>query len=200
MNQILYYKKNIYKKYFFFLFVFFISILLILIFLYYCFKNLNSNKKAIASSEYLADTVNLQVLYNYNNFENLNLPIIGKIEIKKLDISYPIFSTTSDELLKSGICKLYGPSINSKGNLCLAGHNYNNNLFFSRINNLLNGDIIKIYDTSNISIEYAVYDKFEVSNNDTSVLNQNLYIRELTLITCNNSNKNRIIVKAKEIE
>lgn len=84
------------------------------------------------------------------------------------------------------------------GNLCLAGHNYENNLFFSNLKNIKNNDIIVIYDLNNISVNYSVYSVFEVENNDISILNQNSQKRELTLITCNNKNKKRIIVKAIE--
>lgn len=34
------------------------------------------------------------------------------------------------------------------GNLCIAGHNYNNYQFFSRLKKLNIGDIIYIYDLS----------------------------------------------------
>ncbi|MBO5479456.1 MAG: sortase [Clostridia bacterium] len=34
------------------------------------------------------------------------------------------------------------------GNLCIAGHNYNNYQFFSRLKKLKVGDIIYIYDLS----------------------------------------------------
>ncbi|MFG6318524.1 MAG: sortase [Clostridia bacterium] len=44
---------------------------------------------------------------------------------------------------------------------------------------------------------YSIYDTFETNSDDLSVLNNKLLIRkELTLITCNNSNKKRFIVKA----
>lgn len=46
-------------------------------------------------------------------------------------------------------------------------------------------------------VSYIVYDKFETTPYDTSCLVQNNSIRELTLITCNNFNKKRIVVKAK---
>ena len=84
--------------------------------------------------------------------------------------------------------------------MCLAGHNYNNNKFFSNLYKLNLDDIITIYDSSNISVNYKVSEIFEVDASNTSILEQNTNLRELTLITCNNINKNRIILKAKEIE
>lgn len=188
------------KKFTFFKVVFIISILLILISIYFLinyFRILNINSQY---SESLADTVRIQALYKDFTFDDSTHPIVGQIEISKINLNYPIFSYTSDDLLKIGICKLYGPSPNSKGNLCLAGHNYNNNKFFSNLYKLNLDDIITIYDSSNISVNYKVSEIFEVDASNTSILEQNTSLRELTLITCNNINKNRIIVKAKEIE
>ncbi|MCL2354701.1 MAG: sortase [Oscillospiraceae bacterium] len=45
---------------------------------------------------------------------------------------------------------------------------------------------------------YIIYDKFETNKDDTSSLTQNIDgEKELTLVTCNNTNGNRIIIKAK---
>lgn len=188
------------KKSTFFKVVFIISILLILISVYFFinyFRILNINSQY---SESLADTVRIQALYKDLGEDISTHPIVGQIEIPKINLNYPIFSYTSDDLLKIGICKLSGPSPNSKGNLCLAGHNYNNNKFFSNLYKLNLDDIITIYDSSNISVNYKVSEIFEVDASNTSILEQNTNLRELTLITCNNINKNRIILKAKEIE
>ena len=56
-------------------------------------------------------------------------------------------------------------------------------------------DIIKIKDIKNKLYEYIVYDIFETKEDDISVLKANKNF-ELTLLTCNNSNNKRIIVKA----
>ena len=85
------------------------------------------------------------------------------------------------------------------GNLCIAAHNYDNNLFFSNINKLSNGDEIYFYDRDNTSYTYIVFTCYEVKNNDLSpIFNYSKNEKLLTLITCNNNNGNRIIVKAKE--
>ena len=39
---------------------------------------------------------------------------------------------------------------------------------------------------------------YEVSSSNISCLKQNYSIKEVTLITCNNKNKKRLVVKAKE--
>lgn len=47
-------------------------------------------------------------------------------------------------------------------------------------------------------INYIVYDKYITSSNDFSIIAQSLNCREITLITCTNGGKNRLVIKAKE--
>lgn len=123
----------------------------------------------------------------------------GIIEIPKINIYYPIFSYLSEETLQVSPCKFYGNSPDKNGNLCIAGHNYDNSLFFSKINTLINGDKIFIFDVKGKKYLYIVYEQYEVKESDLSpVLNYNKNEKILTLITCNNINNNRIVVKAKQ--
>ena len=149
--------------------------------------------------------LNYNITKLYSNLDNknyLSLPltddtIIGTIEIPSIDIKYSILYGYNDELLKTSTCRFYGPLPNEYGNLCIAGHNYNNNKFFSKLSLLKNGDIIKIFDLQNNLVEYLVSDMFEVDDSNISVVDQDYSVREITLVTCNNLNKKRLIVKAK---
>ena len=85
----------------------------------------------------------------------------------------------------------------SKSNLCIAAHNYNDDRFFGKIFLLRNNDKIIIKDNSNNQFTYYVYDKYEVKEDDLSPISDNKLFCELTLITCNNFNNNRLIIKAK---
>lgn len=133
--------------------------------------------------------------------DGTNYYTIGRITIPKIGVDYPIFSETTTELLKKSPCKFWGADPNQIGNFCIVGHNYRNNLFFSKVPTLENGDIIEITDLSNSTVQYAVYDKHEVDENDTSDTDQETNgRREITVITCTNNNKTRrIVVKAREI-
>lgn len=135
-------------------------------------------------------------LSSYNeNMENSH--IIGIIEIPKINIYYPVFSMYDDELLKISPCKFYGSQPGKSGNLCIAGHNYDNGKFFSKIANLSANDEIIIYNNSNKKFSYFVFQIYEVKSNDLSpIYNYNKNLKQLTLITCNNLNNNRIVVKA----
>jgi LPXTG-site transpeptidase (sortase) family protein len=85
--------------------------------------------------------------------------------------------------------------------MCIAGHNYNNYQFFSRLRKLNIGDSIYIYDLSGNKIEYTVYKNYETDDSDLSCTAQNTNgKREVTLVTCNNIKNKRRIVKALEKE
>ena len=78
--------------------------------------------------------------------------------------------------------------------------NYRNKRFFSKVPTLEMGDEIKITDISNRTITYAVYDMYTVVPEDTSCLRESIPgKRIITLITCTNDSKQRVIVHAKEI-
>lgn len=125
---------------------------------------------------------------------------IGKINIPSINVNYPILSTYSDALLKIAPCKFHGPNPNEVGNLCIAGHNYRNSKFFSKVPSMKNGDEIEITDLGGNTITYAVYDKFIVNPDELECTSQLTGgKKEITLITCTNDNKQRYIIKAREI-
>lgn len=125
---------------------------------------------------------------------------VGTVDIPTLDVSYPILSETTDDLLKVSVCKFWGGNPNEVGNLCIAGHNYRNNRFFSKVPNLKTGDIIEITDLNNKKLKYSIYDKYTVDPRDVSCTSQLTNGKKIvTLITCTNDSKQRVVVKAKEI-
>lgn len=203
MNQILFLgtKKNK-KKLFLFVFQLVASISLFFVFVMYLINLSKSRTRDENFSRYLVKKVNISSLYS-ENYQTivLNEPvlIIGTIKIEKINIEYPIFSYSSENLLKIGICRFYGPSVNVPGNLCVAGHNYDDYRFFSNLFSLQINDEIKIYDNLGNYINYYVYEKYEINSDDSSCIRQNTYgKREITLVTCNNLANKRLIIKAKE--
>lgn len=131
----------------------------------------------------------------------------GKVTIPKLGIEYGILDGETDseaeteELLKMSPVKFHGPDINTVGNYCIVGHNYRNTRFFSKVPTLVNGDVIQITNfADNSTISYEVYDKYIVDPKDVSCTSQNTDGRkEITLITCTDDSKQRVIVKARAI-
>lgn len=129
------------------------------------------------------------------------------IEIPKIGIKYSVILGEKgdipeiEDLLKISPVKFHGGNPNEVGNYCIVGHNYRNKRFFSKVPTLQNGDIINITDMSNRTISYAVYDKYEVVPEDTSCTSQLTNgKKEITLITCTDDSKLRVIVKAREVK
>lgn len=202
MNQILETKtvQNKLKKY---ISIFIFSIIAIIILLTIYFIKLVQNNEEKDFSKSISQNYKVYRLYAEDT-NKLSLlkdnDIYGNIIIPKINVNYPFFYGISDNLLKISPCRFNGKMPNVKSNLCIAGHNYNDNRFFSKISSLTIGDEILIEDLNANTYIYNVYDIFEVTEDElfTYVDNyKNEY--ELTLVTCNNINNKRIIVKAKKI-
>lgn len=213
MNQILetydynnYFYKNIIltnkksKKKYIIIFSFSTIICIIILFflLYSYFSKLNERKK----TNVLKERYQVNTLYSSNNQYNAiklsnDISIIGLIEIPTIDISYPILSDSNEDLLKISVCRFSGPLPNRIGNLCIAGHNYRNSMMFSKLYKLNINDSIFITDLNNVRLEYIIYEKYKVKENNLNCTSSTNDI-QLTLITCNDyDNSERIVVKAK---
>lgn len=137
--------------------------------------------------------------YKYSTIATINIP--------KINLSYPILDGETDSaeeteaLLKISPTKFWGPEPNEVGNFCIVGHNYRNSLFFSKVPTLENGDIIQITDLSGRTIEYRIYNKYQVEPTDVTCTTQLTNgQKEVTLITCTNDSQYRVIVKGREIK
>ena len=122
----------------------------------------------------------------------LNIPTLG--------INYPVLSETSDELLEISLNKYWGPKPNEVGNYCIVGHNYRNDKMFGKLSSIKNGDIVELTDLKGRTIKYKVYNQYIVIPTDTRCTTQITNgKKELTLITCTNSGKERLVVKCREV-
>lgn len=128
----------------------------------------------------------------------LDSDIYGNISIPKLNINYPFFYGINEKLLKIYPCRFFGDISSKNSNLCIAGHNYNDNRFFSNIYKLENNDLIIIENNNHNFFYYLVYKKFEINENEIDLATKySGFDNELTLLTCNNKNNKRIVIKAK---
>lgn len=132
--------------------------------------------------------------------------IDSKITIPSIGVEYPVFLGTTgsaqeiETLLKNSPTKFHGSTPNEVGNYCIVGHNYRNTKFFSKVPTLKNGDRIQVTDMSGRTINYSVYDKYIVVPEDTNCTSQLTNgKKEVTLITCTDDSKQRVIVKAREV-
>lgn len=126
--------------------------------------------------------------------------VIGTIEIPKIDIKYPILIESNEDSLSKSVTRVGNGKVNEIGNLCIAGHNYIDGSMFGKIDKLENGDEIYILDLYGNKQTYKVFNKYITNPNDVSVLeNAKTDKKEVTLITCTNGNKNRLIINAEAI-
>ena len=122
------------------------------------------------------------------------------LKIPKLGIEYPVLSDTSDELLKISLNRFWGPDPNEVGNYVIVGHNYNNGKMFGKLPNIKIGDTCELTDLSGRTVTYRVYKMYVVDPNDVSCTSQLTNgKREITLITCTSTGKQRHIIKAEAI-
>ena len=138
--------------------------------------------------------------------EGYRYTTIATISIPKINLQYPILDgeTDSEEeteaLLKISPTKFWGSNPNEVGNFCIVGHNYRNSKFFSKVPTLENGDIIEITDLEGRTLRYSIYNKYEVVPEDLSCTSQLTNgKKEITIITCTNDSKMRVIVKARAV-
>lgn len=130
---------------------------------------------------------------SYKTEAVLNIPSLG--------INYPVLSETSEELLKISLNKFWGPNPNEVGNYCIVGHNYANKKMFGKLSSIKNGDKVELTNSSTGKTEtYVVYNKYVVEPSDTRCTSQRTNGNtEVTLITCTNHGKQRLVVKARKV-
>ena len=122
------------------------------------------------------------------------------LKIPKINIEYPVLSATSNALLFVSLNKYWGPQPNEVGNYCIVGHYYENGKMFGKLHKLKNGDKAELTDLSGNTLKYQVYNKYVVEPTDTRCTSQLTDGRkELTLITCTNGGKQRLVVKLRQV-
>ena len=131
--------------------------------------------------------------------------VIGIVKISKIKIEYPILDIDNynpeetKEPMKISIVKYWGGNVNDFGNLSIAGHNNYNGTMFGKIKFLEKGDIIEVTDLNNQTLKYFIENIFVTDPNDVTILQTiDEGVREVTLITCTNGNRQRLVLKARE--
>lgn len=136
----------------------------------------------------------------YTSTDGVKYTTESVLKIPSIGIEYPVLSETSPDLLFVSINKYWGPKPNEVGNYCIVGHYYESGIMFGKLHKLKNKDIAELTDLSGRTIKYQVYDKYVVEPTDTRCTSQLTNgKKELTLITCTNYGKQRLIVKLREV-
>lgn len=123
--------------------------------------------------------------------------VVGRIEIPKTKVDYPILAKLTKRTLEIAISVAYGPGPNKVGNTILYGHNYRNNSFFSNNKKLAKNDKVYITDVYGDRVEYTIYNIYETVQSDAEYMKRETNgRREISLQTCTNDSSGRIIVWA----
>lgn len=123
----------------------------------------------------------------------------SRLEVPKIKLKTNVLTEYSTEGLEKCASKYYGPEANGIGNYCIAGHNYNQKNMFNHLIDLKIGDSLFLTNNKSGIVEYEIYDIYKVKPQNVEPLSQKTNgKREVTLITCVNYSKNRLVVKAAE--
>lgn len=130
-----------------------------------------------------------------------NYEVKGIIKIPKTGIEYPILSQVTKRSLELAVAILYGPGLNEVGNTVILGHNYRNSLFFSDNDKLSTGDEVLITDQSGTTITYEIYRIYQADQSEADyMIRDTENKREISLSTCTDDSKARIVIWAREKE
>lgn len=162
------------------------------------------NEKEVSSSlETIEEELNKEETQQSESLPELEFKgykVEGIIEIPKINIKYPIIDHTNEETMKVSITKFWGPQANEIGNYTVAGHNNKDGTMFGKTKYLQIGDKIKLTNLKNETIEYEIFKIYSINPDDVSCVESvENGTREITLITCTNGHKNRLVTKARQI-
>lgn len=165
--------------------------------------NYLNEKEVSASLETIEEELNKEETQQSESLPELEFKgykIEGIIEIPKINIKYPIIDHTNEETMKVSITKFWGPQANEIGNYTVAGHNNKDGTMFGKTKYLQIGDKIKLTNLKNKIIEYEIFKIYSIDPDDVSCVESvESGTREITLITCTNGHKNRLVTKARQI-
>lgn len=136
---------------------------------------------------------------NSNSDELLkNQQVIGIINIPTIDIEFPIVEGSNRANIAVAIGHMKGTSVlGGEGNCVLAGHHGGiYGVFFKNLEKLKKDDKVVLTDEYGKSYTYKVSKSFKVKPTDVYVTD-NLEGYNLTLLTCQDNGKNRLIVRCK---
>ena len=169
-------------------------------------KNEKENQEVVEAFSNIDFSKNEEESGSQIQLEYKGYKVIGIVKIPKINIEYPILEIenidpkSAEKPMKLSIIKYWGENVNDYGNLSIAGHNNKDGTMFGKTKKLQKGDIVELTDLNGQTIQYSIYDIFVTDPNDVSILlPKDELVREVTLITCTNGNKQRLILKAKEI-
>ena len=162
------------------------------------------NEKEVSASlttiEEMLNSKETEQLESLPELEFKGYKVEGIIEIPKINIKYPIIDHTNEETMKVSITKFWGPQANEIGNYTVAGHNNKDGTMFGKTKYLQIGDKIRLTNLRNETIEYEIFKIYSIEPDGVECVESvQSGTREITLITCTNGHKNRLVTKARQV-
>ena len=150
-------------------------------------KELNSDESTLPDEEGSTSSSNKTINYNP----------VGKIEIPKTSVNYPIYEDITKAALEAGVAIAYGVPLNQPGNTVIYGHNFRNGKFFSNNKKLKSGDMVYITDLEGNKLGYKIYSIYTTTPTDANYMIRDTEgRREISLQTCTDDNSKRLIIWA----
>ena len=161
-----------------------------------------NSKNEVSISKEKENPTKVEIKENKESIETKRMTtgkVTAFLRITKLDLFYPVVERTTMESMKVTLTKLWGNEPNAIGNFCIIGHNLRSDDLFGNLNKLKIGDSAELMEKSGNTVKYKVYKIYTVADNDLSFSSQLTNgKREITLITCTNDSKRRLIIKCEE--
>ena len=162
--------------------------------------NSEESKNEDNKREQNIDNGNSNIQVNKKNNSSVNTKnenIIGILKISFIKLEAPIM--LGEENLNYVVAKYRNsPNFGESGNVILAGHNNMKGSIFRSLHKLKIGTIVEIQSDNKI-YKYKITTREIVEPNNPSLLSQDLSKKEITLITCTNHAKQRLILKGELI-
>lgn len=146
------------------------------------------------SQKQISNTYKNKVNKNNNSATN-NPRIIAILKISSINLKAPIM--LGEENLDYVVAKYRNsPNFGENGNTILAAHNNMKGSIFRNLYKVKIGDTVEVQKNNEL-FKYKITQREIVEPNDPSLLTQDLSKKEITLITCTNRAKQRLILKGE---
>ena len=126
---------------------------------------------------------------------------IGILNIPSIGLKTAVIESVEKQYLNHYVCHFENSvKVGEYGNFSIAGHsNYIYNQIFDDVHKIKLNDEVRI-KTLDKEFTYVVKEIFNAKPEETWVLDQDTNKKELTIVTCSDYGKERLIVKAETID
>lgn len=169
------------------------------------YKEWEENKELRALEDALSLIENADGEVDLSALENLTLSQdavenVLELEIPYIDMNHHVLDETTDKNLSLALTQIKENQTPGMGNFTIAGHRgYRDGRHFSNLDEVPVGELAYLH-TKDKTYVYEIVSLEVIEATDVDVLDDKEDLKELTLITCTVTGRQRIAVKGKLIE